>query len=100
MNYLLAQRLRESLINRCFQRAQAIDDGVENGRIADEHAAADHALEVIAQRGQRGRAWNQFELPDQACVVVGVARAVEDLLICLTTSASRARSATAACPWT
>ena len=40
-----------SLIDRCFQRTQSIDDGVESGRLADEHAGADHALEVIAQRG-------------------------------------------------
>lgn len=38
-------------IDRCFQRAQAIDDGIEGGRLADEHAGTDHALEVIAQRG-------------------------------------------------
>ena len=34
-----------------FQRTKAIDDGIESGGLADEHAGTDHALEVIAQRG-------------------------------------------------
>ncbi len=37
-----------SPIDRCFQHAQAMDDDIEIGRLADEHAGTDHALEIIA----------------------------------------------------
>ena len=40
-----------SLIDRCFQRTQSIDDGIESGRLADEHTGTDHTLEVTMQRG-------------------------------------------------
>ena len=80
---LIGERTREKLtaIDRCFQRTQTIDDGIEGGWLADEHAGTDHALEVIAQGGQCGIFRNEPELPGQACVVVGVARVVEDLFV-------------------
>jgi len=77
----LGCRIAADVIDRCFQCVKTPENGFERRRLADEHAGLDHPLVIVAQRGQRSRLRNQFDWSPQACIVVGVGRAVKDFLV-------------------